>query len=415
MLVGVFLLESLLLPAASALDTSHYSEQNNTPMQKRQSVGDLEKDATWDDWNGVIPLKFTNLCEDTIWPALLTQNGNGPTTGGFELQSGKDKLLWTGENWEGRIWGRTNCTVNGESASCKTGDCGGKISCSLSVSATWLLSLEPKHANLSKGAVPATLTEITLIGGINKDQSFYDISLVDGYNIPMAVKHIPPKNASKPIPPNLTNPACIATAGWIWEPTPLGTIYGSAEYPIPWEIHVTNQNVRRWCPWDQLAFPPDKPGDGIFPYPDDNVPRTDFSPCLSRCSVTNAPKDCCTGKFDDPKKCKPSLYSRAAKAMCPDAYSFAYDDHLSTFAVPKGGGFEVIFCPEGRSTNILATLASPLSELAANGVLSDATLALLRNSTYIRIQAEEAAGIRASLKAPWLVLGVALAGLLPMF
>jgi hypothetical protein len=227
----------------------------------------------------------------------------------------------------------------------------------------------------------------------------------------MAIKHIPPRNSSKLIPPNLTNPACIATAGWIWDPTPVGTIYSSPEYPIPWEIRVTNQNVRRWCPWNQLAFPPAKPGDGVFPYPDDDIPRADFSPCLSRCSVTNAPEDCCTGKFHDPAKCKPSHYSRAAKAMCPDAYSFAFDDHLSTFAIPKGGGFEIIFCPDGRSTNILATLSPPLMELAANGFLSNDTLALLRNSTYVRTQAEEAAGNLTSLTPRWLALGVALASL----
>ena len=35
--------------------------------------------------------------------------------------------------------------------------------------------------------------------------------------------------------------------------------------------------------------------------------------------------------------------------MCPDAYSFAYDD-LSTFALPSGLGFEVMFCPDGKSS-----------------------------------------------------------------
>jgi hypothetical protein len=41
--------------------------------------------------------------------------------------------------------------------------------------------------------------------------------------------------------------------------------------------------------------------------------------------------------------------------VCPDAYSYAYDDATSTFAVPSGGGWEVTFCPPGRSTNILKT------------------------------------------------------------
>lgn len=36
----------------------------------------------------------------------------------------------------------------------------------------------------------------------------------------------------------------------------------------------------------------------------------------------------------------------------------AFDDQSSTFAVPSRTGFEVIFCPGGRSTNILAALSS---------------------------------------------------------
>lgn len=40
--------------------------------------------------------------------------------------------------------------------------------------------------------------------------------------------------------------------------------------------------------------------------------------------------------------------------MCPDAYSYAYDDLLSTFTVPTGKGFEITFCPGGVSSDIMA-------------------------------------------------------------
>ena len=36
----------------------------------------------------------------------------------------------------------------------------------------------------------------------------------------------------------------------------------------------------------------------------------------------------------------------------------AYDDQTSTFIVPAGAGFEVIFCPGARSTNILGAESS---------------------------------------------------------
>lgn len=115
-------------------------------------------------------------------------------------------------------------------------------------------------------------------------------------------------------------------------------------------------SITHWCPFDLLVFPPPKqPRDSVaFWYPDDHLSRPLLSPCLSACAKWNKPQDCCAGKWDDPKKCKPSLYSRKAKKICPDAYSYAYDDKLSTFTVPTGQGFEITFCPGGESTNIMA-------------------------------------------------------------
>ena len=86
------------------------------------------------DGNDKVQLVITNRCESTMWPGLATQSGVGPGTGGFELASGKSKKLWVASNWQGRIWGRTNCTVNGESCACETGDCFAKLDCEFSVS-----------------------------------------------------------------------------------------------------------------------------------------------------------------------------------------------------------------------------------------------------------------------------------------
>ena len=73
-----------------------------------------------------------------------------------------------------------------------------------------------------------------------------------------------------------------------------------------------------------------------------------------------------------------------AKKVCPDAYSYAFDDQTSTFIVPAGGGFEVVFCPTGRSSNILATMGPELRELAATGAVSAQMLADTKNITLIR-------------------------------
>lgn len=54
--------------------------------------------------------------------------------------------------------------------------------------------------------------------------------------------------------------------------------------------------------------------------------------------------------------------------MCPDAYSFAYDDGKSTFNIPSGGGWEVTFCPGGASSDILATFGKELAVVAGGEV-----------------------------------------------
>ena len=174
-------------------------------------------------------------------------------------------------------------------------------------------------------------------------QTSYDISLVDGYNIPMAINHIPSKNKSF-IPPNVTNLACIATTGWLYEQNATSAIYSNTFYPIPWEMDESNESVSSWCPWPCRKFPSTKPGGGVFPYPDDNIERPLFSPCNSACAASGKGKDCCAGKYNDPQKCKPSRYSTVAKNICPDAYSFAYDDQESTFYHSRGwwlGGCDV--------------------------------------------------------------------------
>jgi hypothetical protein len=140
--------------------------------------------------------------------------------------------------------------------------------------------------------------------------------------------------------------------------------------------------LANWCPWDLQVTQPTKPGDGVYPYPDDNIQRPIFDPCFSACAKTNSPSDCCTGSYDNPSVCKPGLYSASAKAVCPDAYSFAFDDQTSTFILPSGGGWEITFCPPGRSTNILKTFKSQLDALSQAG---HATKAILEDAVNITI------------------------------
>jgi hypothetical protein len=171
-----------------------------------------------------------------------------------------------------------------------------------------------------------TLAEFTCDGEYR--QTYYDISLVDGFNIGMAIvllsDGISPLAA---LQPNRTNPSCVGSTSHMvdnFQPYSSGQMFlgTNSSFPLRLNTDVSRKQVERWCPWDLQVDPPTKPGDGIYPYPDDNIQRPVFNPCWSACQKTNAPSDCCTGKYNNPSVCKPNLYAKQAKSVCPDAYSY---------------------------------------------------------------------------------------------
>lgn len=314
-----------LLQATSVLATTLLHKAR--PIEPRQDAGTVQ-------------ILVTNKCADTIWPGV--SENNGLSNDGFELASGDSRKVSISSTWKGRIWGRTNCTFpNGNSlpGACLTGECGA-MKC------------------VQAGNPPATLAEFDMSGA--GDQAYYDISLVDGYNLPMAIVLVPNGvPALSNVKLNQKNPACVGSVNGLAPPdfnpysggnSYLGTTSGDE---LPFEKRSTAQDVSTWCPFDLLVSPPPTPGNGVYPYPDGNIQRPAFNPCSSACLKYRKAKYCCTDSYGR-GKCQPNYYSRAAKAICPDTYTFAYEDTSSLFSVDKGGSWEVIFCPGGRSTNILA-------------------------------------------------------------
>jgi hypothetical protein len=57
-------------------------------------------------------------------------------------------------------------------------------------------------------------------------------------------------------------------------------------------------------------------------------------------------------------------------AALANAVLAAFDDQTSTFIIPSGAGFEVVFCPGARSTNILSTESEKMRQLAQSGRVS---------------------------------------------
>jgi hypothetical protein len=172
-----------------------------------------------------------------------------------------------------------------------------------------------------------TLAEFTCDGGNNL--AYYDISIVDGFNIGMAMAWVPKGDYPPSKPANSTNPICVGSlAQYNSQFSPyensndlpyLGT---NSSSQFPFVTGLSNTQVMQWCPWDCQTDPPTKPGAGVYPYPDGNIQRPTFQPCWSTCAKYSQPIDCCTGAYNSPGACKPREYSKNAKNICPDAYTY---------------------------------------------------------------------------------------------
>lgn len=240
---------------------------------------------------------FVNKCERTVWPGILSNAGSPSLEStGFELPKGSSRTLTAPTGWSGRFWGRTGCKFDRSgSGSCATGDCGsGQVGC-----------------NGAGAEPPATLAEVTLgSGGLD----FYDVSLVDGYNLPLVME---------------------ATGG-----SGMCVTTGCAT------------DLNRICPSELRT-----------------VGRT---ACRSACEAFSKPEYCCSGAYSTPSSCKPSVYSQMFKSACPRSYSYAYDDPTSTFTC-SGADYTVTFCPSvpsqksSKNATTATTTTTPVTRNTESG------------------------------------------------
>lgn len=138
----------VLLSLVPAIDALHHMKR--APLQYVS-----QRDETR-------PLVVSNLCKDTIWPGIVTQSGTSPTVSGFQLTTGQTMNLTVSADWQGRVWGRTNCSFNsagtgpssiggfnGYGQACGTGDCGGIVNCKATVGIEF-----QRHPSIQKSAEP---------------------------------------------------------------------------------------------------------------------------------------------------------------------------------------------------------------------------------------------------------------------
>nr|GEV27492.1 G-type lectin S-receptor-like serine/threonine-protein kinase At1g67520 [Tanacetum cinerariifolium] len=109
---------------------------------------------------------IVNECGFTVWPGISSTPVLNVT--GFELKKGTRHTLKVLGDWTGSIWGRTGCTFNESGhGSCVTGDCGGEIEC-----------------NGRNYTQPVTVAQLN----VTTDDVLYDVSILNGFNIPMTVE-----------------------------------------------------------------------------------------------------------------------------------------------------------------------------------------------------------------------------------
>lgn len=221
---------------------------------------------------------FVNQMNEDIWVGC--QGNPLPANGGFALPRGASVTITVPFGASAiRFWGRTGCNFNSSGAgTCASGDCARGLYC-----------------NGAGGIPPATLAEFTMNGAGNQD--FYDISLVDGYNVPIRIV---------PVPGTFTVPA------------------GAGKYGCG--IAGCTSDLLATCPTELRTY---------------NSSGVTVG-CMSACMKFNTDAYCCKGANNLPSTCPPTNYSQIFKAACPDAYSYAYDDQTSTY-ICLNATYQIIF------------------------------------------------------------------------
>lgn len=200
--------------------------------------------------------------------------------------------------WGGRLWPKLGCNET-TGAGCAVGD-----------------SVSPCPEG---GCQPPTDTKIEFLMPVlgSSDDTWYDISLVDGYSLAVTIA-----------PRNESSGSCVTT-----------TCALSLDA----------------CPWNET--------DGIG---DLRVLRDNRTvACLSPCKKWNSPAPyglaqpeteapgvdmCCPTPPIDVDQCRQgpvvrTQYVQLLRASCPTAYSYAYDDEGGLHTCPQTTSFDVTLCP----------------------------------------------------------------------
>jgi hypothetical protein len=221
-------------------------------------------------------ITLVNRTRAVIWPAAWPGSVTGRT--GWRLAPGAQVTFRVAGDWNARLWGRTGCHFDRAGhGGCETGDCGGRFQCQ-----GW-------------GTIPATLAEYDMDSFDHLD--FYDVSMVDGSNLPMYI------NLARGATRDRISPdGCEAGRGC------------TRTVRCP-----TALQVRR---------------------------RGRVGACISPCARFGTNRYCCRGRFAagcNPATTWPIDYAHVFKRAEPYAYSWSGDDATSVFTCAGGCDYRITF------------------------------------------------------------------------
>jgi hypothetical protein len=219
---------------------------------------------------------LVNRTRVTIWPAAFPGAIGGVS--GWKLAPGATVSFRVPGHWNARLWGRTGCHFDAAGhGPCATGGCDDAFQCR-----GW-------------GSIPATLAEYDLDAYDHLD--FYDVSMVDGSNLPMYINTV-----GGTTPDRISADGCEAG-------------------------HGCTRALR--CP-TALSVIRDRQVVG----------------CISPCARFGTSRYCCSGRYAqgcDPATTWPTDYALVFKRAEPYAYSWSGDDATSTFTCAGGCDYRITF------------------------------------------------------------------------
>ncbi|KAL7277768.1 hypothetical protein ACG7TL_008711 [Trametes sanguinea] len=158
-----------------------------SPTSPTQSISaNQEPQAPSGITSRLVPLmnRVTTVKEAMIFTDLNVGSATPDQPTGWQQDAFQSVSFFVPDNWQaGRIWARRDCNfdVNPGPNSCLDGGCNGGLECDPHTGTNLTVGLTGTHY---QGVPPATLAEFTLGA-----QDSYDVSLVDGYNLPVRISN----------------------------------------------------------------------------------------------------------------------------------------------------------------------------------------------------------------------------------